>query len=181
MAVLRADYDTIERGEGFFQLEPGQAAPVKHPLTGEAMKPKPPDGPEGAMALSVRSLSKSYPTRGEPLSVLQNVNLSMNSGEALVGTGSEVLGYDTERSTDHDWGPRLQVFLSPSDVDSRGADLAGHLPATFLGYPTIGVTVKVPRGPKPRPTALMRIVAMPCWAMVATKPSGSPCLDSPPP
>ena len=70
--------------------------------------------------------------------------LDVEHSAALVGTGSEVLGYDTERSTDHDWGPRLQVFVSPSDVDSRGADLAGHLPATFLGYPTIGVTVTDP-------------------------------------
>src|SRR5579863_5216771 len=31
---------------------------------------------------------------------------------ALVGPGSEVLGFDTPRSTDHDWGPRLQVFLA---------------------------------------------------------------------
>src|SRR6476469_7598492 len=28
----------------------------------------------------------------------------------LLGWGSDVLGYDTARSTDHGWGPRLQVF-----------------------------------------------------------------------
>jgi hypothetical protein len=26
---------------------------------------------------------------------------------ALIGHGSEVLGFDTERSTDHHWGPRV--------------------------------------------------------------------------
>lgn len=28
-------------------------------------------------------------------------------GAALLGWGSDVPGYDTERSTDHGWGPRL--------------------------------------------------------------------------
>jgi hypothetical protein len=57
---------------------------------------------------------------------------------ALVGPGSEVAGFDTGRSTDHDWGPRLQIFL---DEDSRRhsatveAMLASHLPASFGGYP----------------------------------------------
>ena len=31
---------------------------------------------------------------------------------ALLGYGSDVLGFDTERSTDHGWGPRLQVFVA---------------------------------------------------------------------
>ena len=29
--------------------------------------------------------------------------------------GSEVLGFDTARSMDHDWGARLQVFLADAD------------------------------------------------------------------
>jgi hypothetical protein len=57
----------------------------------------------------------------------------------LIGPGSEVAGFDTGRSTDHDWGPRLQVFLSDSDASRYAADitavLAGGLPATFRGYP----------------------------------------------
>ncbi|MEU8199071.1 DUF4037 domain-containing protein [Microbispora amethystogenes] len=59
---------------------------------------------------------------------------------ALIGAGSEVLGYDTERSTDHDWGLRLQLFLGAADVagqrESIDAALAGELPREFLGYPT---------------------------------------------
>src|ERR1700690_3040669 len=33
----------------------------------------------------------------------------------LLGSGSEILGYDTPLSTDHDWGPRLLLFLAPHD------------------------------------------------------------------
>jgi hypothetical protein len=59
---------------------------------------------------------------------------------ALLGPGSEVLGYDTARSTDHDWGPRLQLFLAAGDAGRPAAEitamLAGRLPPTFRGYPT---------------------------------------------
>src|SRR4051794_37224036 len=39
---------------------------------------------------------------------------------ARIGSGSEVLGFDTPRSADHEWGPRLQLFLSPADVTHHG-------------------------------------------------------------
>ncbi|WP_442811624.1 DUF4037 domain-containing protein [Streptomyces sp. NBC_01288] len=59
---------------------------------------------------------------------------------ARIGGGSEVLGYDTPRSTDHEWGPRLQLFLRPRDVPRHAGrirhHLAEHLPKTFHGYPT---------------------------------------------
>jgi hypothetical protein len=58
---------------------------------------------------------------------------------ALLGPGSEVLGFDTGRSTDHDWGPRLCVFLGDEDAErlagAAGEMLAGRLPAAFRGYP----------------------------------------------
>jgi Domain of unknown function (DUF4037) len=57
---------------------------------------------------------------------------------ALIGTGSEVVGFDTERSTDHGWGPRLEIFVRPQD-HAAAADLVAvldeRLPETFLGYP----------------------------------------------
>lgn len=31
---------------------------------------------------------------------------------ALLGTGSDVLGFDTEMSTDHDWGPSVVLFCA---------------------------------------------------------------------
>ncbi|HEU5476194.1 MAG TPA: DUF4037 domain-containing protein [Actinophytocola sp.] len=59
---------------------------------------------------------------------------------ARIGTGSEVLGFDTARSADHEWGPRLQLFLSRDDADRHGPDvvtmLSNELPKTFYGYPT---------------------------------------------
>ena len=57
---------------------------------------------------------------------------------ALIGTGSEVVGFDTDRSTDHGWGPRLELFLRPRDR-AVAADLVAvldeRLPEMFLGYP----------------------------------------------
>jgi hypothetical protein len=53
----------------------------------------------------------------------------------LLGWGSDVLGFDTERSTDHAWGPRLTVFVSAADVASVRADIDLRLPETFQGWP----------------------------------------------
>lgn len=56
---------------------------------------------------------------------------------ALIGWGSEVLGYDTEVSTDHHWGPRLLLFVEDgSDRDVVDAALRDELPTSFHGYST---------------------------------------------
>jgi hypothetical protein len=56
---------------------------------------------------------------------------------ALLGDGSEVLGYDDEVSTDHDFGPRLQVFVPDrAEVTAVEARLAG-LPTWFDGFPVV--------------------------------------------
>jgi Domain of unknown function (DUF4037) len=58
---------------------------------------------------------------------------------ALIGWGSEVLGFDTTRSTDHNWGPRLQIFLGGDAAEQATTVtrmLAARLPAEFRGYPT---------------------------------------------
>ncbi|MFD5779697.1 DUF4037 domain-containing protein [Streptomyces sp. NPDC126933] len=59
---------------------------------------------------------------------------------ARVGTGSEVLGFDTARSADHEWGPRLELFLAPDEVAEHGARirrlLADRLPKEVRGWPT---------------------------------------------
>ena len=54
---------------------------------------------------------------------------------ALLGPGSDVLGYDDVRSTDHYWGPRLQVFVDEPDVGTAKRAI-GTLPATHLGWST---------------------------------------------
>ena len=54
---------------------------------------------------------------------------------ALGGTGSDVLGYDTALSTDHGWGPRMQVFVAGSDVVGARAVLEADLPWRFAGWP----------------------------------------------
>ncbi len=56
-------------------------------------------------------------------------------GAARIGQGSEVFGFDTARSADHEWGPRLQLFVE-SDEAEIGRMLSECLPKTFLGHPT---------------------------------------------
>ena len=64
--------------------------------------------------------------------------LSYSAG--LLGFGSDVLGFDTEQSMDHGWGPRLLLFLAPTDERALRDDiiraLADHLPLEIRGYPT---------------------------------------------
>jgi hypothetical protein len=55
---------------------------------------------------------------------------------ALLGTGSDVLGFDTRRSTDHGWGPRLHVFVDDADVAAVGSRIEAGLPDTYGGWPT---------------------------------------------
>lgn len=54
---------------------------------------------------------------------------------ALTGPGSEVLGYDAAKSTDHNWGPRVSLFLSEADhpryVAAITETLRHRLPYTF--------------------------------------------------
>jgi hypothetical protein len=56
---------------------------------------------------------------------------------ALIGPGSEVLGFDTEMSTDHDWGPRVLLFLQKQDltlIDDIILVLQRNKPDQFYGY-----------------------------------------------
>jgi hypothetical protein len=59
---------------------------------------------------------------------------------ALIGAGSEVLGFDTEMSCDHHWGPRVMLFVEPEDIARHKSTIAQTfsqcLPRKFEGYPT---------------------------------------------
>ncbi len=61
-------------------------------------------------------------------------------GAAHLGHGSDVMGFDTPRSRDHDWGPKVTLFLRDDDLPAHGAaidELMGRaLPFTVAGYPT---------------------------------------------
>jgi hypothetical protein len=65
---------------------------------------------------------------------------SLQYAAALLGYGSEVLGFDTEMSTDHEWGPRVDLFLREDDFDRCGTALhelfRDALPRSFLGFST---------------------------------------------
>ena len=56
-------------------------------------------------------------------------------GAARIGPGSEVLGFDTPRSTDHGWGPQLQVFVEQPLADTVRASIDTGLPEHFRGWP----------------------------------------------
>lgn len=59
---------------------------------------------------------------------------------ALIGSGSEVLGFDDAMSTDHSWGPRLMLFVPERELMQHGATidavLRHKLPRRFRGYST---------------------------------------------
>ncbi len=72
--------------------------------------------------------------------ILDEAFPGLRHSAALLGYGSEVLGLDDARSTDHNWGPRVRLFLGDADAaahaEAIGRVLAERLPFRFRGYPT---------------------------------------------
>jgi uncharacterized protein DUF4037 len=72
--------------------------------------------------------------------VLDSFSERLQYSAALIGSGSEILGFDTEMSTDHHWGPRVMLFLKEDDhhLYLRAIDeaLRHKLPPRFHGYST---------------------------------------------
>jgi hypothetical protein len=58
---------------------------------------------------------------------------------ALIGYGSELLGFDDAMSQDHNFGPRVIVLVTPTDFDAWSARLVAAFgavaPPVFLGHP----------------------------------------------
>ncbi len=58
---------------------------------------------------------------------------------AVIGAGSEVLGFDDMISSDHDWSPHVTLFLNGDDCARDGDAVRGALrealPPSFQGYP----------------------------------------------
>ena len=67
---------------------------------------------------------------------------------ARMGRGSEVLGYDDSVSTDHDFGPCVQIFLPEDNFKTIAAEIMSvmdtHLPESFEGF-----SVKYANGCRP--------------------------------
>ena len=72
---------------------------------------------------------------------------------ARIGIGSEVLGYDTALSADHDYGPCVQVFLPEADFSSTAPEIMQAfdkgLPARFEGW-----DIRYPTNVRPPPTGV---------------------------
>ena len=86
--------------------------------------------------------------------ILSNAFPRVPHSAALIGWGSEVLGFDTAISRDHHWGPRVLLFLSEKDSpklrDKISAVLSAELPYEFMGYST--------NYSKPEPNGIRRLV-----------------------
>ncbi len=91
------------------------------------------------MPLFIRGLELNHRFYGEVVRPILDAEFpSVPHAAALVGPGSDVLGFDDEMSTDHEWGPSLRMFLRDEDAhlsDEIREALRHQLPHTFQGYP----------------------------------------------
>ena len=93
-----------------------------------------------------------YEERVEP--IIEDRFPGLQYAAATLGMCSEVLGLDDEVSMDHEWGPRLMIFLPERDHTRYSADimaaLQDALPTEFT--PTL-MSSRVRQGAPPPPVA----------------------------
>jgi hypothetical protein len=73
------------------------------------------------------------------LPILEEHFPTLPHAAAHLGTGSDMLGFDTPMSTDHEWGPSVTLFLRQHDIHLAPritALMSESLPYTFHGYST---------------------------------------------
>lgn len=70
---------------------------------------------------------------------LSEVAPELQYSAALIGYGSELIGFDDEISKDHNWGPRVHIFLDRDQFDDFAyrlvAEFSKIAPNSFLGEP----------------------------------------------
>ncbi|WEJ34648.1 DUF4037 domain-containing protein [Devosia sp. SD17-2] len=63
----------------------------------------------------------------------------LSHAAALIGYGSELLGFDDETSRDHNWGPRVHLIVTADDFATHARRLVDAFttmaPKTYLGEP----------------------------------------------
>jgi hypothetical protein len=90
--------------------------------------------------LFIPGLELSAALYAEAESILHRHFPSLGYAAARIARGSDVLGFDDERSTDHYWGPLLELFVSAEERERWGQQihdvLAAELPFEVRGYST---------------------------------------------
>jgi hypothetical protein len=90
------------------------------------------------MSIGLALSERFYATAVAPLIAVAMPGL--NYGAARLGNGSEVLGFDTTMSADHNYGPMVQIFLSEADFADHAIplmrELDRQLPAEIDGWST---------------------------------------------
>jgi hypothetical protein len=88
----------------------------------------------------VPGLELSAALFAEAKPILQRHFPGLAYAAARLARGSDVLGFDDERSTDHYWGPLLELYVSDADCERLAQQihdvLAAELPLEVRGYST---------------------------------------------
>ena len=70
---------------------------------------------------------------------LSQVAPQLRYSAALLGYGSELLGFDDETSRDHNWGPRVHIFVAREDFSDNARRLvdafSSAMPNSYRGEP----------------------------------------------